>query len=114
VRAFNQKRTPNADCPEAEMEKYYRERFEAQQRIARKLASTVDANEILEMLREETRNLVPSAMEACILLFDPDAKNYTRPLQCALYGRSVNCLSCKRNRAAVQKALRRKKGVVIS
>ena len=96
------------------MEKYYRERFEAQQRIARKLASTVEANEILEMLREETRNLVPSAMEACILLFDPDAKKYTRPLQCALYGRPVNCLSCKRNRVAVQKALNRKKGVVIS
>jgi class 3 adenylate cyclase len=96
------------------MEKYYRERFEAQQRIARKLASTVEANEILEMLREETRNLVPSAMETCILLFDPDAKKYTRPLQCALYGRPVNCLSCKRNRAAVQKALNRKKGVVIS
>lgn len=96
------------------MEKYYRERFEAQQRIARKLASTVEASEILEMLREETRNLVPSAMETCILLFDPDAKKYTRPLQCALYGRPVNCLSCKRNRAAVQKALNRKKGVVIS
>jgi len=96
------------------MEKYYRERFEAQQRIARKLTSTVEASEILEMLREETRNLFPSAMETCILLFDPDAKKYTRPLQCALYGRPVNCLSCKRNRAAVQKALNRKKGVVIS
>jgi len=96
------------------MEKYYRERFETQQRIARKLASTMEASEILEMLREETRNLVPSAMETCILLFDPDAKKYTRPLQCALYGRPVNCLSCKRNRAAVQKALNRKKGVVIS
>lgn len=96
------------------MEKYYRERFEAQQRIARKLASTVEASEILEMLREETRNLVPSALETCTLLFDPDAKKYTRPLQCALYGRPVNCLSCKRNRAAVQKALNRKKGVVIS
>ena len=96
------------------MEKYYRERFEAQQRIARKLASTMEASEILEMLREETRNLVPSAMEACILLFDPDAKKYTRPLQCALYGRPVNCLSCKRNRVAVQKALHRKKGIVIS
>ena len=96
------------------MEKYYRERFETQQRIAKKLAYTLEVNEILEMLREETRHLVPSAMEVCILLLDRDAKNYTRPLQCALYGRSVNCLSCKRNRAAVQKALRRKKGVVIS
>jgi len=96
------------------MEKYYRERFETQQRIARKLASTMEASEILEMLREETCNLIPSAMETCMLLFDPDAKKYTRPLQCALYGRPVNCLSCKRNRAAVQKALNRKKGVVIS
>jgi class 3 adenylate cyclase len=96
------------------MAQYYRERFEAQQRIARKLASTMEVNEILEMLREETRSLVPSAMEACILLLDPDATKYTRPLQCALYGRPVNCLSCKRNRAAVLKAMHRKKGVVIS
>jgi class 3 adenylate cyclase/putative methionine-R-sulfoxide reductase with GAF domain len=96
------------------MGQYYRERLEAQQRIARKLASTMEVNEILEMLREETRSLVPSAMEACILLLDPDAIKYTRPLQCALYGRPVNCLSCKRNRGAVQKALQRKKGVVVS
>ncbi|MEW6667528.1 MAG: adenylate/guanylate cyclase domain-containing protein [Thermodesulfobacteriota bacterium] len=96
------------------MGKYYRERFEAQQRIARKLASTMEVNEILEMLREEARKLVPTAMEACILLLDPDAIKYTRPLQCALYGRPMNCLSCKRNRAAVLKALSRKKGVVIS
>lgn len=96
------------------MLKYYRERFEAQQRIARRLASTLEVNEILEMLRKEARHLVPSAMEACILLLDRDAKNYTRPLQCALYGRPVNCQSCKRNRAAVLKAQQRKKGVVIS
>jgi class 3 adenylate cyclase len=96
------------------MRQYFRERFEAQQRIAGKLAYTLEVNEILEMLREEIRHLVPSSMEACILLLDPDAKNYTRPLQCALYGRPVNCLSCKRNRAAVLKAMDRKKGVVIS
>ncbi len=95
-------------------ETYYRERFEAQRRIARKLASTMEVNEILETLREETRNLVPPAMEACILLLDPDAQKYTRPLQCALYGRPVNCLSCKRDRAAVQKAMARRKGVVVS
>ena len=96
------------------MKQYYKERFEAQQRIARKLADTLEVNEILEMLREEIRHLVPSAMEACILLLDPEAKNYTRPLQCALYGRPVNCLSCKRNRAAVRKAQQKKKGIVIS
>jgi class 3 adenylate cyclase len=66
------------------------------------------------MLREEARTLIPSSMEACVLLLDPEAINYTRPLQCALYNRPMNCLSCKRNRAAVKKAVNRKKGVVIS
>ena len=96
------------------MRKYYKERFEAQRRIASKVALSVEVNEILEKLREEARILVPSAMEVCILMIDPDAPKYTRPLQCALYDRPVNCLSCKRNRNAVQKALDRKKGVVIS
>jgi hypothetical protein len=41
VHALNQKRAPNEDGAEAEMRKYYRERFEAQQRIAGKLASTI-------------------------------------------------------------------------
>jgi len=53
-------------------------------------------------------------METCIILLDPDAQKYTRPLQCALYDRPVNCLSCKKNRAAIQKALSARKGVVIS
>ena len=96
------------------MRKYYKERFEAQRRIASKVASSIEVNEILEKLREEARIMVPSAMEVCILMIDPDAPKYTRPLQCALYDRPVNCLSCKRNRNAVQKALDKKKGVVIS
>ena len=96
------------------MKKYYRERFETLRRVARKLATTMEVNQILEKLREEIRNLIPSAMEVCILMLDPDAPKYTRPLQCALYDSPVNCLSCKRSRAAVQKALTRRKGVVIS
>jgi class 3 adenylate cyclase len=96
------------------MKKYYKERFEAQQRLTKKLASTIEVNEILETLRSEARNLIPSSMEACIILLDPDAQKYTRPLQCALYDRPVNCLSCKKNRAAIQKALSARKGVVIS
>ncbi|MEJ2588669.1 MAG: adenylate/guanylate cyclase domain-containing protein [Deltaproteobacteria bacterium] len=96
------------------MKKYYKERFEAMRRVNRTLASTMEVNQILETLREEIRKLVPSCMEACILLLDPDAPKYTRPLNCALYNRPVNCLSCKRSRAAVIKALTRKKGVVIS
>jgi len=51
-------------------------------------------------------------MEACILLLDPEAPKYTRPLQCALFGTPVNCLSCKRSRFAVQEAILRRRGVV--
>ncbi len=96
------------------MKKYYKERFEAQRRLAQKIAPFNAVNDILEKMREEARNLVPSAMEACILLLDPEAQKYTRPLQCALYERPVNCLLCKRSRAAIQKALDKKKGVVVS
>ena len=96
------------------MKKYYQERFEAQRRLARKLAPSMEVNDILERLRGEAREIIPSAMEACILLLDPEASKYTRPLQCALFDRPVNCLSCKRNRAAVQKAITRRKGIVIS
>lgn len=96
------------------MEKYYRERFEAQKRLMQKIAPFMEVNDILEKMREETRELVPSAMETCILLLDPEARKYTRPLQCALYDRPVNCLSCKRSRPAIQKAIRRRKGVVVS
>ena len=80
------------------MEKYFRERFQAQRRIAKNLSSSLEVNEILESLREETRNLIASALEVCILLLDPDAHKYTRPLQCALHNRPVNGLSCKRDR----------------
>ena len=96
------------------MQKYCDERLELHRRMAKKLAFTMEVNEILEMLREEVRKVVPSAMEACILLLDSQAEKYTRPLQCALYDKPVNCLSCKRNRRAVQKAMTRRKGVIIS
>jgi len=96
------------------MKKYYKERFEVQRRVATKLASTMVVNEILERLRDEARNMVPTAMEACILMLDPDARKYTRPLQCALYDKPINCISCKRKRPAIQKAITMKKGVVMS
>ncbi len=96
------------------MEKYHKERFEAQRRLARKIARLLEVNDILEIVRAEIRVLIPSSMEACILLLDPDAEQYTRPLQCALYDRPVNCLACKRSRLAIQKAMRQRKGVVVS
>lgn len=73
----------------------------------------MEVNEIIEMVRDELRNLIPNAMEVCILLLDPDAQSYTRPLQCALYETPVDCQSCKRDRPAVQKAIEQKKAVVI-
>ncbi len=96
------------------MEKYYRERFEVQRSLSRKIAPFMEVNEILEIIRSEIRRVIPSAMETCILLLDPEAGKYTRPLRCALYDRPVNCLSCKRNRPAIQKAILRRKGVVAS
>ncbi len=96
------------------MKKYYKERFEAQSHLAKKIAPLNEVNDILEKMREEARRLVPSSMEACILLLDPEARKYTRPLQCALYDRPMNCLLCKRSRAAIQKALDKRKGVVVS
>jgi class 3 adenylate cyclase len=96
------------------MKKYYRERFEAQRRLQKKIAPLMEVNDILERLREEVRELIPSSMEGCILLLDPDAGRYTRPLQCALYDRPVNCQVCKRNRPAIQKAIVKRKGVVVS
>ena len=83
------------------MKKYYKERFEAMRSVGSKLAATMEANEILEKLREEARRLVPSTMEVCILLLDADAAKYARPLQCALHDRPVNRLSCKRSRTVV-------------
>jgi len=96
------------------MKRYYKERFESQRRVAKKLASTIEVNNILERLRKEAKKMVPTSMEACILMLDPDARKYTRPLQCALYDNPVNCISCKRKRPAIQKAVTLKKGVVIS
>jgi class 3 adenylate cyclase len=96
------------------MEKFYRERFEAQRNLINKTAPLMEVNEIIEKVREELRNLIPNAMEVCILLLDPDAEKYTSPLQCALYETPVSCQACKRDRPAVQKAISKKKPVVVS
>ena len=96
------------------MDRYYKERFEAQQQLMKKIAPLMEVNEIIEAVRDALRILVPTAMEVCILLLDPDAKKYTSPLQCALYERPVDCQSCKRDRPAVKKAIQNKKAVVVS
>jgi len=95
------------------MEKYYKERFEARSRLDEKILPLVKINRILQEMRNELRDLIPSAMETRILLLDPEAEKYTRPLQCILYDRPVNCLSCKRSRPVIKKALEKRKMVVL-
>ena len=95
------------------MAQYYKERFLAQRRLSQKIAPKMEVNEILETLRAEARALIPAAMEVCILLLDPEASQYTRPMQCQLYNTPVNCLSCKRFRPAVQNALNQHKGIAV-
>ena len=89
-------------------------RLALMKRLSRRLASTLEVNHVLEGFRIEVRKALSRAMEVCALLLDPEAIHYTAPLQCSLYNRPVNCQSCKRNRAAVLKALKRKKAVVIA
>ena len=96
------------------MDKYYKERFHAQKNLMHKIADLMEANKIIEAVREELRSIIPNAMEVCILLLDPDAEKYTSPLQCALYDNPVNCQSCKRDRPAIQKAILQKKAVIVS
>ena len=96
------------------MRKYYKERLLALKALAKKIAPSLEVNEILEKMREELRVMIPQAMETCILLLDPEAPKYTRPLQCALYDKPMNCIECKRNRPAVQKAIRDEKVVVVN
>lgn len=95
------------------MEKYCEKRFKVQRRLAEKIAPLTEINDILEKMRDELRETISSAMEARILLLDPDAKKYTRPLQCVLYDRPVNCISCKRSRPVIQKAMEKRKAVVV-
>ena len=95
------------------MERYYKERFEARSRLDEKIVPLVKINQILQKMRDELRAQIPSAMETRILLMDPDAKKYTRPLQCILYDRPVNCLSCKRSRPVIKKALEKRRMVVV-
>ncbi|MCF8034775.1 MAG: adenylate/guanylate cyclase domain-containing protein [Desulfarculaceae bacterium] len=96
------------------MDKHFRERYRLYRRLGMVLAADLEVNHILEEVRSEAKRMVPGAMEACILLLDPEAGAYTRPLQCDLYDTPRNCLSCKRNRPAVQKALTRHKAVVLN
>lgn len=88
------------------MDSTYKERFENLIRVVKKVTSSLDPGDILEVIRDEAKVTVPHAKEACLLLFDPEASHYTRPLHCSIHKENVNCQLCKRGRQTIEKALK--------
>ncbi len=83
----------------------FRERFENVFRVAQKLTSSLNISEVLEMIRDEARATIPQLHEVCLLVTDPEAQYYTRPLHCAVARERINCQLCKRGRGTVDRAL---------
>ena len=83
----------------------FRERFENVFRVAQKLTSSLNIGEVLEMIRDEARGTLSQLQEACLLVTDPEAQYYTRPLHCAVAKQRINCQLCKRGRGTVNSAL---------
>jgi len=90
---------------EAEAVDLYRDRFENLFRVTKKITSCLNMGDILEMIRDEVRTIIPYAQEGCLLLVDPDAPNYTRPLHCPINSEQVNCRMCKVGKEITQLAL---------
>ena len=83
----------------------YKKRFENLSRVARKVTSSLNIGDILEIIRDEAKATIPYAKEACLLIVDPEAARYTRPLHCGVYKDRLNCQLCKRGKESIQKAL---------
>ena len=83
----------------------YKKRFENIFRVAKKVTSSLDIGDILEIIRDEAKVTIPHAKEACLLMFDPEALRYTRPLHCAVYENRINCQLCKRGRETIKSVL---------
>jgi len=89
----------------------YKDRFENIKRITQKITSSLDIGEVLEEIRDEARVIFPKAKEACLLMYDKGAKNYMRPLHCAVFKGRVNCRLCKQTRGAIQEAINKKRWI---
>lgn len=83
----------------------YKDRFENLFRVAKKITSCLNIGDILEIIRDEVKVTIPHAQEACLILVDPEAPSYTRPLHCTVKKEQVNCHMCKRGRESIQRAL---------
>ncbi|MDQ7784427.1 MAG: adenylate/guanylate cyclase domain-containing protein [Desulfomonilaceae bacterium] len=73
--------------------------------MAQQLTSSLHIGEILERIRDEARATLPHLQEVCMLVIDPEARHYTRPLHCAVEKQRINCQLCKRGRGTVNSAL---------
>jgi class 3 adenylate cyclase len=91
--------------PDLSAGEMYRERFDNVFRVAQKLTSSLNISEVLEIIRDEARTTLPQLQEVCLLVMDPDARHYTRPLHCAVAKQRINCQLCKRGRDAINRAL---------
>ena len=83
----------------------YKKRSENILRVAKKVTSSLEIGDILEVIRDEAKITIPHAREACLLMFDPEALRYTRPLHCAVYENRINCQLCKRGRETIKSVL---------
>ena len=84
---------------------FYKDRFDNLFRVAKKITSCLNIGDVLEIIRDEVKITIPHAREACMILVDPEAPGYTRPLHCAMEKSHVNCHLCKRGSDIIQKAL---------
>ncbi len=94
------------DDPDGPDSSIYKDRFENLSRVARRITSSLNIGTTLEMIRDEVRATIPHAQEACLLMFDPEAPRYTRPLHCAMYKERISCQLCKRGREIIESALK--------
>ncbi|MFH1115667.1 MAG: adenylate/guanylate cyclase domain-containing protein [Pseudomonadota bacterium] len=69
--------------------------------MAKKLTSSLNIGDVLEIIRDEAKTSIPHLREACLLVIDPEAEHYTRPLHCAVEKQRINCQLCKRGMATV-------------
>jgi class 3 adenylate cyclase len=83
----------------------YKDRFENLMRVAEKITATLNVGDILETIRDQVKVIIPHVKEACLILSDPEASTYTRPLHCAMKRDQVNCQLCKKGKEIISKAL---------
>lgn len=83
----------------------YKQRFENVFRVAKRLTSSLEIGDVLEIIRDEAKNTIPQLQEACLLVTDPEAQFYTRPLHCAMEKKRINCQLCKRGKGTITAAL---------